>query len=402
MNQRKREFLKGCGASTRAIQVGLRQTGEQENSPALFLTSSYTFNSAAQAQAIFAETEAGNVYSRFTNPTVAVFEERLADLEEGERGLATASGMAAITTTFLSLLSAGDHCVVSRQVFGSTSNVVQNILPRYGIKVSRVDLSDLAQWRAAITDRTRLFFAETPANPTLEMVDLAKLAVIAREREILLVVDNVFSTPILQRPLSLGAHLVVHSATKYVDGQGRVLGGGLVGSRKLIQEKIFPFLRNTGPTLSPFNAWVLLKGLETLAIRVERHCDNAEKVARSLEIHPVIAGKIYYPGLASHPQHELAARQMRRFGGILCLELGSRERAHRFIDALQLATITANLGDSRTLVTHPATTTHGRLTPQEREAAGVTEGLVRLSVGLEDPEDIIRDLDQALATLGTT
>ncbi|MBF0135430.1 MAG: O-succinylhomoserine sulfhydrylase [Magnetococcus sp. DMHC-1] len=399
MNDQKREFLKGCGANTRAIQVGLHQTGEQENSPALFLTSSYTFKSAAQAQAIFAETEPGNVYSRFTNPTVSLFEERLADLEEGEKGLATASGMAAITLSFLALLSAGDHVVISRQVFGSTSNIALNILPRFGIKVSRVDLSDLAQWRAAISDQTRMFFVETPANPTLEMVDLAKLAVIARERDILLVVDNVFSTPILQRPLSLGAHLVVHSATKYIDGQGRVLGGGLVGSRKLIQDKIFPFLRNTGPTMSPFNAWVLLKGLETLALRMERHCDNAEKVARFLDCHSSTAGKVYYPGLPSHPQHELAARQMRRFGGILCLELGNRRRAHQLIDSLKLATITANLGDSRTLVTHPATTTHGRLTPQDREAAGVTEGLVRLSIGLEDPEDIMRDLDQALALL---
>ncbi|MBF0176864.1 MAG: O-succinylhomoserine sulfhydrylase [Magnetococcales bacterium] len=399
MDDRKKAFLKGCGAATRAIQVGLHQTGERENSPPLFLTSSYTFASAAQAQAVFADTEPGNVYSRFTNPTVAIFEERMADLEEGEKGLATASGMAAITMAFLSLLSAGDHVVVSRQVFGSTSNVVQNVLLRLGIQVSRVDLSDIAQWRTAVTGQTRMFFVETPANPTLEMVDLAQLAVVARERDILLVVDNVFSTPILQRPLSLGAHLVVHSATKYLDGQGRVLGGVVVGSKKLIQEKIFPFLRNTGSTLSPFNAWVLLKGVETLAIRMERHCDNAEKVATFLDAQPAISGKVHYPGLVTHPQHELAARQMRRFGAILCLELGNQRRAHRFIDALQLATITANLGDSRTLVTHPATTTHGRLTPQDRKAAGVTDGLVRLSIGLEDSEDIIRDLDQALATL---
>ncbi|MBF0625945.1 MAG: O-succinylhomoserine sulfhydrylase [Magnetococcales bacterium] len=387
------------GPATRALRVGDRPTGERENSAPIFLTSSFIFESAAQAQAVFAETEDGNVYSRFTNPTVTLFEERLAALEGGERALATASGMAAITMVFLGLLSAGDHVVVSRGVFGSTSNIAKGILPRFGIQVSRVDLSDPEQWRQAITPRTRLFFLETPANPTLEMANLPELCAIARDHGILVAVDNVFCTPILQRPIELGADLVVQSATKYLDGQGRVLGGAVVGSERLIMTQLYPMLRNTGPSLSPFNAWILLKGMETLHLRMERHCRNALDVARFLEQNSRLAGRVRYPGLPSHPQHQLAARQMQGFGGLVCLELDGKAQAQRFIDGLEMITITANLGDSRTLVTHPATTTHGRLTPEDRAAAGVSDGLVRLSIGLEDVEDITRDLQRSLERL---
>ncbi|MBF0285753.1 MAG: O-succinylhomoserine sulfhydrylase [Magnetococcales bacterium] len=383
--------------ATLALHAGRSWSPERENSPALYLTSSYVFENAAQAQAVFAEKEAGNIYSRFTNPSVGQFEERLAAMEGGERALGTASGMSAITTLFLSLLSAGDHVAVSRSVFGSTTNIVNTILPRFGIQTSRLPLADPQAWREAIRPNTRLMFVETPANPTLELGDLAALAEIAREHGVLLAVDNVFCTPYLQRPLEFGAHLVVHSATKFIDGQGRVLGGAIVGERKLLSEKIFPFIRNTGPTLSAFNAWVLLKGLETLPTRMERHCDNADKIAHALNESPELRGKVAFPGLPDHPQHALAARQMRRFGSILCLELESRERAHAFMDRLQLATITANLGDSRTLVTHPATTTHSRISAQDRQEAGVTEGLVRFSIGLEEADDILDDIRQALA-----
>ncbi|MBF0462572.1 MAG: O-succinylhomoserine sulfhydrylase [Magnetococcales bacterium] len=382
--------------ATQALHTGRHLTAERENSPSVFLTSSFVFESAAQAQATFAGSEAGNVYSRFTNPSVAAFEERIAALENGEKALATASGMAAITTLFLTLLSAGDHLVLSRSVFGSTTTIATTLLARMAIQTSHVPLADLDAWRRAITPQTRLFFLETPANPTLELADLAALAQLAAEHGIILAVDNVFCTPCLQRPLDLGAQVVVHSGTKYLDGQGRVLGGAIVGNRALLMEKVYPYLRNAGPVLSPFNAWVLFKGLETLPLRMERQCDNAAHIATYLteRLHPPMV--VHYPGLPSHPQHALAARQMRRFGAIVCLDLGSRAQAHRFIDSLQLATITANLGDVRTLVTHPATTTHGRLAPEMRAAAGVTDGLVRLSVGLEDVADIIADLDQAL------
>ncbi|MBF0272856.1 MAG: O-succinylhomoserine sulfhydrylase [Magnetococcales bacterium] len=384
------------GVATTALHTGRDTTPERENSPPLFLTSSFRFDSAEQARAVFAGEEEGNLYSRFTNPTVALFEERVAALEKAEHAVAAASGMAAVTMVFLSFLSAGDHVVISRSVFGSTTNIANTLLKRMGIGVTRVPLSDLEAWEAAVTPATRLFFLETPANPTLEMVDLAALARLGRERGILVVVDNVLCTPCLQRPLELGVDLVVHSATKYMDGQGRVLGGVVAGGRKLLMDHVFPLLRNTGSSLSPFNAWVLFKGLETLPLRMERHCDNAERVAAHLASRPELAGAVLYPGLPDHPQRELAARQMRRFGAIVCVDLGSRERAHRFMNGLKLAIITANLGDSRTLTTHPATTTHAKLTDAERKAAGITEGLVRFSIGLEDVEDILNDLDAAL------
>ncbi|MEO5332178.1 MAG: O-succinylhomoserine sulfhydrylase [Magnetococcus sp. YQC-5] len=384
------------GFATRALHTGRGTTSERENSPALFLTSSFQFESAEQARAIFAGEEAGNIYSRFTNPTVALFEQRVAALENAEYAVATATGMAAITTTFLALLSSGDHVVLSRSVFGSTINIANTLLARMKIAVTRVPLADLDAWEAAVTPATKMFFLETPANPTLEMVDLLALAALAREKGILLVVDNVFCTPVLQRPLDLGADLVLHSATKYMDGQGRVLGGVIAGAKQLLMDHIYPFLRNTGASLSPFNAWVLLKGLETLSLRMARHCDNAEQVARYLVARPGLENAVHYPGLPAHPQRELAARQMSRFGGVVCVDLGSQKRAHSFMDHLELVIITANLGDSRTLTTHPATTTHAKLTAAERLAAGITDGLVRLSVGLEDVEDILMDLDQAL------
>lgn len=389
------------GFFTTALHAGHHMTAEQENSPALFLTSSFVFKSAAQAQAIFAEEEPGNIYSRFTNPSVAAFEERIAALEGGEKALATASGMAAISSVFLAFLSSGDHLVLSRSVFGSTTTIANTLLARMGIRCSHVPLSDLTAWEESITEKTRMFYLETPANPTLEMADLVALADLANRHDILLVVDNVFCTPCLQRPLALGAHVVLHSATKFLDGQGRVLGGAIVGDRPRLMKHLYPLLRNTGPALSPFNAWVLFKGLETLPLRIEKQCDQAEAVAAYLADQGPLLHAVHYPGLLTHPQHTLASRQMDRYGSIVCLDLGSLDRAHRFIDALQLATITANLGDVRTLVTHPATTTHGRLPPDIRQAAGITDGLVRLSIGLENIEDILADLDQALAQVAS-
>ncbi len=385
--------------ATIAIHSGRRQTPERENSNPVFLTSSFTFESAQQAAAVFADTEEGNLYSRFTNPTTTAFEERIAALEGGERGIAMATGMAAVTSVFLGLLQAGDHLVLSRSVFGSTSNIANNLLSNLGIAVTHVALSDLDGWRDAILPETRLFFVETPANPTLEMVDLAALAQLAAQHDILVAVDNVFCTPCLQKPLELGADIVVHSATKYLDGQGRVLGGAVVGAEKLLMDNIFPILRNAGPTLSPFNAWVLYKGMETLPLRMERHCDNAMAVAGFLADQAALAGRVNYPGLPQHPQHELAKRQMSRFGGLVCVDLGSRDSAHAFINGLELATITANLGDVRTLVTHPASTTHGKWSEEARQAAGITQGLVRFSIGLEDAADICEDMQGAMGKI---
>ena len=382
--------------ATLACRAGQYQTGEMEQSEALFLTSSFCFESAAQAAARFAGEEDGNVYSRFTNPTVRAFERRLAAMEGGERCIATASGMSAIMSLVMSLLSAGDGIVASRSVFGTTVNLFGNVLSRFGIVTAFVDVTDFSAWEAAITPTTRLLYLETPSNPLTEIADLQRLAALAHDNDCLLVVDNCFCTPALQRPLSLGADLVIHSATKYLDGQGRCLGGAVIGRDELLNEKVFPFLRSAGPSLSPFNAWVFLKGLETLSIRLQRHCENAAAVAHWLEAQPAVT-RVYYPGLAQHPQHELAKSQQRGFGGIVSFEVASRTRAWHLVDNLRLFSITANLGDTKSIVTHPATTTHGRLSAAEREAMRVTDGLVRLSVGLEDKDDLIGDLARAFA-----
>jgi len=387
--------LNDFGFETKSIRAGQRRTPEMEHSDPIFVTSSYVFDSARQAQARFSGEEPGNVYSRFTNPTVRVFEERLASLEGGERCIATSSGMAAILTLCLGLLKAGDHVVCSRSVFGNTKLLLKSFA-KFGVETSFVALCDLAAWEAAIRPNTRFLFLETPSNPLTEIADLKALSTLAQAKGCLLVVDNVFCTPALQRPLQLGADIVVHSATKYLDGQGRCVGGAIVGKAELLEQAIYPVLRTGGAALSPFNAWVFLKGLETLSLRMRAHCDNALKLAQFLENHPSVE-RVYYPGLPSHPQYELAKRQQKGAGGIVSFIVkGGREGAFRLIDNTRLISITANLGDVKTTITHPATTTHGRLSPEEREQAGIAEGLVRVSVGLETLDDIIQDLERGL------
>ncbi len=384
------------GIQTQSIRAGQRRTPEKEHSDPIFVTSSYVFDNAHQAKARFAGEEPGNIYSRFTNPTVRTFEERLAALEGGERCIATSSGMAAIMTLCMGLLRAGDHVVCSRSVFGNTILLFKNYLAKFSVETSFVDLTDLNAWEAAIRPNTRFLFLETPSNPLIEIADIKLLASLAHAKGCLLVVDNVFCTPILQKPLALGADLIVHSATKYLDGQGRCVGGAIVGSAQLLDKEIYPFLRTGGASLSPFNAWVFLTGLETLGLRMRAHCDNALKLARWLEDHPRIE-RVYYPGLPSHPQYELAKRQQEGAGGIVSFVVrGGREAAFRLIDNTQWLSITANLGDVKTTITHPATTTHGRLSEEERRRAGICDGLVRISVGLEDIEDIIADLERGL------
>jgi O-succinylhomoserine sulfhydrylase len=387
--------LNDFGFETKSIRAGQRRTPEMEHSDPIFVTSSYVFDSARQAQARFSGEEPGNVYSRFTNPTVRVFEERLASLEGGERCIATSSGMAAILTLCLGLLKAGDHVVCSRSVFGNTKLLLKSFA-KFGVETSFVALCDLAAWEAAIRPNTRFLFLETPSNPLTEIADLKALSTLAQAKGCLLVVDNVFCTPALQRPLQLGADIVVHSATKYLDGQGRCVGGAIVGKAELLEQAIYPVLRTGGAALSPFNAWVFLKGLETLSLRMRAHCDNALKLAQFLENHPSVE-RVYYPGLPSHPQYELAKRQQKGAGGIVSFIVkGGREGAFRLIDNTRLISITANLGDVKTTITHPATTTHGRLSPEEREQAGIAEGLIRVSVGLETLDDIIQDLERGL------
>lgn len=387
---------------TLAIRAGTRRTEYQEHAEALFLTSSFCFESAAQAAERFADAENAFTYSRVTNPTVSMFQDRLAALEGGEACMATASGMSAILSIVMSALSAGDHLVSSRSLFGSTMQLLGTIFARFGVEATFVDPGDLAAWRAAVKPNTKLFFLETPSNPLTEVVDIAAVADIAHSAGAQLVVDNCFCSPALQQPLKLGADIVVHSATKYLDGQGRVLGGAVVGRRAFIMEKLFPFVRTAGPTLSAFNAWVLLRGLETLSIRVERQSANALEVARWLEAQPQVK-RVFYPGLASHPQHDLAMRQQRSGGAVLSFEVkgdsdaAMRERAWRVIDGTRVMSITANLGDTRTTITHPASTTHGRVKPEERAAAGISEGLIRIAVGLENPQDLCADLARGLA-----
>jgi len=382
------------GFDTLAVRAGQVRTREGEQSEPIFLTSSYVFGSAAQAAARFSGEDQGNIYSRFTNPTVRTFEERLAALEGGERAVATASGMAAVLSTCMALLKTGDHIVSSRAIFGTTTVFFNNYLARFGIATSYVALTDLAQWEAAIGPNTRLLFIETPSNPLTEVADIQALAEIAHCRGCLLVVDNCFCTPALQRPLELGADIVVHSATKYLDGQGRCLGGAVVGSEALVGKDIYGFLRTAGPSMSPFNAWVFLKGLETLRIRMRAHCESALALAQWLEAQPLVE-RVHYPGLKTHPQHALAARQQSGSGGVLSFQLkGGKAAAWQLIDATTLISITANLGDAKSTITHPATTTHGRLTPEAREQAGVTDGLLRISVGLEDVNDLKADLQR--------
>lgn len=384
------------GFNTRAVRAGQHRTAEGEHAEPIFLTSSYVFESAAQAAARFAGDEPGNIYSRFTNPTVRNFEERLAALEGGERCVATASGMSAILSTCLGLLQTGDHMVSSRAIFGSTVVLFNKYLTRTGIETDFVDLTDLDAWARAIRPNTRLLFLETPSNPLTETADIAALADLAHANNAILVVDNCFCTPVLQRPLELGADVVIHSATKYIDGQGRCMGGAVVGDAQRVGEEVFGFLRTAGPTLSAFNAWVFLKGLETLDVRMERHCSNAQRLADWLVEQPAIK-RVHYPGLASHPQHELACRQQQGFGGIVSFEVeGGKAAAWQVVDQTRILSITANLGDSKTTITHPATTTHGRLTQDERDRVGISDGLLRVAVGLEDVEDIQNDLEHGL------
>lgn len=381
---------------TQAIRAGHKRTHEDEHSIPIFATSSYVFESAEQASLKFTGKLPGNIYSRFTNPTINAFQERLALMEKGERCLAFSSGMAAIMAVGMALLKAGDHVLCSRSVFGNTVLTFQNFFGKFGVTTDFVNLTDLAAWEAAIRPNTRFLFLETPSNPLIEIADIQALADLAHKHGCLLVVDNCFCTPILQQPLTLGADLVVQSATKFIDGHGRCVGGAVIGSEALIEKDIYPYLRTGGSCMSPFNAWVFLSGLETLGLRMKAHCDNAFALAQWLETHPAIS-RVHYPGLASHAQHALAKRQQSHFGAVVSFELtGGKEHAWRLIDATQMLSITANLGDVKTTITHPATTTHGRLSPEARAEAGITDSLVRISVGLENIEDIKTDLLRGL------
>ncbi len=381
---------------TLAIRSGHRRSPELEHSEPIFATSSFIFENAAQAAARFAGDEAGNIYSRFTNPTTRAFEERLAVLEGGEACVATASGMAAIMSLCLATLSAGEHIVSSRSIFGSTTTLFEKYLPRLGIDTSFVDMTSLEDWERAIRPGTRLLFVETPSNPLCEIADIGRLADLAHAHGCLLAVDNCFCTPALQQPLSLGADVVIHSATKYLDGQGRIVGGAVVGSTELVGEEVFGVVRTTGPSMSPFNAWVALKGLETLNLRMHAHTEQASRLAHFLQQHPRVR-QVFHPALATHPQHQLARSQQRGSGGIVSFEVeGGREAAWRVIDSTRMLSITANLGDVKTTITHPASTTHARVSDELRTLSGIGEGLLRVAVGLEGIEDIIADLSRGL------
>ncbi|MGZ8164216.1 MAG: O-succinylhomoserine sulfhydrylase [Methylobacter sp.] len=381
---------------TQAIRAGHTRTHEDEHSMPIFATSSYVFKSAEEAALRFTGQTPGNIYSRFTNPTVHAFQERLAFMEKGERCLAFSSGMAAIMAVGMGLLKTGDHVVCSRSVFGNTVLLFQNYFGKFGVETDFVDLTDPVAWESAIKANTRFLFLETPSNPLIEIADIELLAAIAHKHNCLLIVDNVFCTPALQKPFELGADIVVHSATKYIDGQGRCIGGAVIAGNEIIEKFIYPYLRTGGATMSPFNAWVFLSGLETLAVRMKAHCDNAFELAKWLE-QQVGISKVHYPGLQSHAQHELAKRQQSHFGGVVSFELnGGKEQAWKLIDATEMISITANLGDVKSTITHPATTTHGRLAPEVRAAAGIKDGLVRISVGLENIEDIKKDLLRGL------
>lgn len=382
-------------APTLAVRAGIERSQFAEHGEALYLTSSFTFESAAQAAARFSGEEDGFIYSRFSNPTVSVMQTRLAALEGAEACVATASGMSAIMSTVMALLQAGDHIVTSTGLFGATQQLLGGILARFGIETTFVNATDATAWKAAIRPQTRLLFLETPSNPLTEVFDIAAIAALAKEAGALLVVDNCFCTPVLQRPLELGADLVLHSATKYLDGQGRVLGGAVLGAKAIVDE-VFRFLRTAGPSLSPFNAWVILKGLETLHLRMQAQSAAALELAQWLEQHPAVA-RVYYPGLASHPQHELAMRQQSSGGAIVSFDVkGDRSKAWQVIDGCELISITANLGDTKSTITHPASTTHGRISAEARAAAGIGEGLLRVAVGLEAVTDLKADLARGL------
>lgn len=383
---------------TLAIRSGYQRSPENEHAEAMFLTSSYVFESAEMAAKYFSNELQGNVYSRYTNPTVRTFEQRLAAMEEGEQCVATASGMAAALSVIMALLASGDHVVCSQDVFGSTRVMMDKYITKFGVSVSYVPLADLDAWRAAIQPNTKMLFCETPSNPLSEVADLEVLAAISKQAGATFVVDNCFCTPVLQKPLNWGADIVVHSATKYIDGQGRCLGGAVVGSAALM-EQVVGFLRAAGPTMSPFNAWVFLKGLETLRIRMQAHSANAAELAAWLNQHPKVS-KVFYAGLETHPGHALAKKQQSDFGGVVSFVVeGGRESAWRVIDNTRMLSLTANLGDAKTTIVHPATTTHGRLTDEARAAAGISDGLVRVAVGLEDIIDIKADLELGLGAL---
>ncbi|MDD2667853.1 MULTISPECIES: O-succinylhomoserine sulfhydrylase [Zoogloea] len=390
--------MEGLALETLAVRAGIDRSQFNEHSEALYLTSSFVFESAAQAAARFSGEEEGNVYARFTNPTVTAMQQRLAALEGAEACVATASGMAAIMSTVMALMQSGDHIVASRGLFGATQQLFGNILSKFGIETTFVPATDLEAYRAAVTPKTKLFFVESPSNPLTELVDIAAVAAIAHEAGAVLAVDNCFCSPALQQPLKLGADLVIHSATKYLDGQGRVLGGAVCGDKKLIDE-VFKFLRTAGPCISPFNAWIILKGLETLRIRMAAQSASALELATWLEAQPQVA-RVHYPGLPSHPQHALALRQQSSGGAIVSFDVkGGREEAWKVVDATRVVSITANLGDTKTTLTHPASTTHGRISPEAREASGIHESLLRVAVGLESVADLKADLARGLALI---
>lgn len=387
--------IKPYQPDTEAVRIRIPRTDQMEHASPMFLTSSFCFDNAEEMRATFADETDFNIYSRFSNPNVDEFVQKMCALEGGEAGYATASGMSAIFASFMALLKTGDHLLSARSIFGSTHTVVTKFLPKWGIESSYFDLNDTASIEAMIKPNTRMIFVETPSNPGLEIIDLELLAEIANRHHLILNVDNCFATPVLQKPIAAGAHLVTHSATKWIDGQGRVLGGVVVGKKELIRE-IHTFCRSTGPAMSPFNAWVLSKSLETLYVRMERHTESALKLATALESNPHLLS-VRYPFLPSHPQYAIAKKQMSGGGGIVCFELkGGLEQGVRFLDALQLLSLTANLGDSRSIASHPASTTHAKLTEQERAIAGITPGLIRISVGLENIKDILEDIEQAL------